>query len=146
MGAWGSGTFEDDDALDWLGELMETGKKRASTLVVKAMRKASTAKPQTYLELPDCSAAVVAAELVAAVHGQPAQDLPEEAVEWLESGALPSEPGLVELALQAVATVRAQGEAYELWKEAGEEPLREWQARLDALAERLRQCQASTTK
>ena len=57
MGAWGSGPFENDDACDWLDELADSG--------VAALREAlALADAADYLEAPDGSVVVAAAEVV----------------------------------------------------------------------------------
>ena len=143
MGTWGYGAFEQDDALDWLLELVEVPKRSAVAMVRRALKKMARPKPDVYYELQDCCPAVAAAELVAAAFGFPGTDLHPDAVEWLEGKPLGAEAELVELALQAVATVRTRGESYDLWVDAGEEPLRQWQTRMDDLSERLRKAQAT---
>lgn len=69
MGAWGTGVFEDDEALDWVGGLAE-----AATLapVVDALR---ATEASGYLEAPTCSAALAAAEVVAALNGKAESEL-----------------------------------------------------------------------
>jgi len=53
MGAWGTKSFENDDAADWLGELPQA----EDTTVLHEAFSAVTGRDD-YLELPECSVAV----------------------------------------------------------------------------------------
>lgn len=59
MGAWDSGPFDNDGALDFLGE----GASRES--VANVLRRCADAEPGEYLDVDDGQMAVAAAELVA---------------------------------------------------------------------------------
>jgi hypothetical protein len=128
VGAWGPGSFDNDDALDWLAELTEGSSLGPVNTAFALVQEAD------YLEAPDAAAAVAAAEIVAALMGRPPADLPEEAAEWVQ--AHPSTPGatLVARARGSVIRVREDSELKELWEEgdAGE-----WHASMDELAARL---------
>jgi hypothetical protein len=65
MGAWGFGSFDNDDAADWIFELEESSGVTALVSAFKAI------KPDRYLEAPECSVALAAAEVVAALRGRP---------------------------------------------------------------------------
>nr|WP_254696248.1 DUF4259 domain-containing protein [Lysobacter enzymogenes] len=58
MGAWGVGTFENDDALDWLGDLTDTDDSAA----VRALL--AQALASDCLDAPDATTALAAAETV----------------------------------------------------------------------------------
>ena len=64
MGAWGHGSFQNDSAMDWLDEL--PGSDRA--MVREALERVVGASG--YVEVDDGSAALAAAELIAAAHGK----------------------------------------------------------------------------
>ncbi len=80
MGAWGNGSFENDDAADFLTEVTE-GEDFAPVREIFATVVNST----EYLEAPDASQAIAAAEIVAASCGRPtsAAQEEEELVTWL---------------------------------------------------------------
>ncbi|MDX2090710.1 MAG: DUF4259 domain-containing protein [Kofleriaceae bacterium] len=59
MGAWGSGPFENDGALDFLGE----GATRDT--IAEVLRRCAEAAPGDYLDVDDGQMALAAAELVA---------------------------------------------------------------------------------
>jgi hypothetical protein len=60
MGAWGEGNFENDSVLDWLAELGDAAQVKA------ALDAVAGAPPDAYLEVDECSAALGAAEVLAA--------------------------------------------------------------------------------
>lgn len=76
-GAWGPGSFENDDALDWA--TLCTASK-GSAAIASAL---NVAVNPGNLDAADGAAAVAAAELVAATNGKPDSALPKELVDWL---------------------------------------------------------------
>lgn len=128
MGAWGYLPFENDDALDWLDELDAGG--------VDAVREAMAKTGHGYVEAPEGSTAIAAAEITSACQGRPQGDLPENAVAWVASHGAELGAEDVELALAAVGRVAGEeSELAELWDDA-DEP--EWRESLEDLSERLR--------
>jgi hypothetical protein len=134
MGAWGAGTFENDDAADWLADLCDGPNQEA---LAEALAAVAGAGADEYLEAPDCSAGLAAAEFVAALKGAPGADLPDEARACAAKLETKADPGLVSLALRAVERVRADSELKELWDES-EDPA-EWYAAVGDLEARLKQ-------
>ena len=128
MGAWGYLPFENDDALDWLDGLNGGG--------AEVIRVALTSPGEGYLEEPEGSVAIAAAEITSASQGSPGSDLPEDAGAWLSAHGEELGAEDVELALQAVERVAGEeSELAELWDDA-DEP--EWRESLADLSERLR--------
>lgn len=76
-GAWGPGTFDNDDALDWMQLCTES---KGSAVVAATLE---TAMQSGVLEVPEGAAAVAAAEVVAAAKGKPGSALPKELSNWL---------------------------------------------------------------
>jgi hypothetical protein len=130
MGAWGPGSFENDDAMDWLADLVDGG---GMDVVESAFHGVADAE---YLEAPEASSAVAAAEVVAALAGRPPAELPDEAAEWVAAHGRPPGDRLVRQARAAVQRVRADSELKELWEEDGDGP-NEWHAAVDDLLRRL---------
>jgi hypothetical protein len=69
MGAWDIGPFDNDDAADWLYVLEES----SDVSTIAAALGVITDIGDGYLEAPDCSNALAAVEIVAALRGH-AQD------------------------------------------------------------------------
>lgn len=136
MGAWGEKAFQNDSALDWLAELEKSG---VAGLRVMLTRIADTDEP---IDVDDGSAAIAAAEIVAAALGGGTDRLPPEASLWLtrNPGALHQDDGA--LARDAAERVLAEdSELAMLWAENGAdnpwlEHVRELLSRLDARAGR----------
>jgi hypothetical protein len=130
MGAWGHEVFENDDALDWVAELEES--EDASALVT-----AFDAIPDDadeYVEAPEASAALAAAEVVAAMLGKPGRGLPKEAAAWVKGHRTVS-PKLQKRARRAVSRILANSELAELWAEGND--FGAWKASVEDLLRRL---------
>lgn len=133
MGAWDTGPFENDDAMDWVGEL--TGSDDMA--VIESAFDTVIDRDEELIEAPDCCNALAAAEVVAALHGKPCDSLPKEIVGWVIGKAKPGD-ALVRKARDAVAEVGTdQSELLELWKEAEPADLQKWLESIDDLKKRL---------
>lgn len=131
MGAWGAGTFDNDDAADWADELMG-----AADLTPAREALAATMDSDGWLEIPECARAVAAAAAVAASFDGDVRGLPENVAEWLEyhpdAGTL-ADARLAIDALERVASV--DSELREVWLEAANGPA--WVEEIARLAYRL---------
>ena len=131
MGAWGSGTFDNDDAADWADELLES-----ADLAPARDALAATMDSDGWLEIPEGARAVAAASVVAAGLDGDVRGLPDEVVEWLEdhpdAGTL-ADARLAIDALERVASV--DSELREVWLEAAGGPA--WVEEIARLAYRL---------
>jgi hypothetical protein len=115
MGTWGINPFENDDAMDWLGELQEKGDLAflAASL--------SPEEIEGYLEAPDGVCILCASEIIAAAVTGESENLPAEALSWLQEHDLDL-LSLVPLARTKVARVLAdRSEISELWEENPED-------------------------
>jgi hypothetical protein len=134
-GAFGAGPFENDDALDFSTQLL---RRSDLTLVYQALRQ--TRDHVTCLDAPEGSAAIAAAEVVAALRGHPCKAMPEDLQRWIKGQKARPTPEQVALAKAAVVRV-AQGkesEFAELWADARPADHREWKAAIQDLLRRLR--------
>lgn len=123
MGAWGKGSFDNDSALDWMGELVE-GDDLALVMETLALRGDATQGADV----------LAAAEVVAALNGRPLDRLPEELGEWLVDKAALGR-AVTRKAIEAVEWVWGFSELRELWEDAGK--LDAWGAELAKLRHRL---------
>ena len=132
MGAWGTGTFENDDALDWIGEFREAPNEDAlrSTL-------STAAAADGYLESPDAANALAAAEVVAALKGAPTADAigVEDYLAGIVHSGIPVTEELTALALRAIDRVVSDSELSELWAETDDATA--WRADVAALRARV---------
>lgn len=133
MGAWGSGSFENDDASDWIADFCDGPDEG---LISDALSTAAETEAGEYLEAPDCGVGLAAAEVVAALKGSPGPDMPDDAKECVTKLKIKAGPGMVSLALRAVERIKTDSELKELWDES-ENPA-EWYEAVSNLEARLR--------
>jgi hypothetical protein len=131
MGAWGHESFANDAALDWLGDLTDSGPE----LISETLDRVANAPDDAYLEVDDCSSALAAAELVAAARGKGLDRLTDNGREWLEANQSAAQLVDPTVARRAVTRVLEGSELRELWDEG--EQSSEWQADVKELLRRL---------
>lgn len=131
MGAWGAGTFDNDDAADWADELLGS-----ADLAPARQALAATTDSDDWLEIPEGARAVAAAAAVAASFDGDMRGLPEEVVEWLEDHAGAGTLADARLAIDALERVASvDSELREVWLEAANGPA--WVEEIARLAYRL---------
>jgi hypothetical protein len=79
MADWGPGIYENDDAMDWIYDLLDSG----GLSRVKHALDVVEEDGADDIEIADCRIALAAADLVAALEGDINPNLPPEAEEWL---------------------------------------------------------------
>lgn len=127
MGTWGTGSFENDNACDWLFDLQRS----ADLKVVKA----ALTPPKGFLEAPDSELVLAGAEIVAAGLGRPLPRLPERATQWVKTHSGLDFASLVAAAREQIARVLTQSELKELWQDS--EQLEDWLPHVNDLVSRL---------
>lgn len=134
MGAWGTGPFANDGALDWLIELTTGDGLEPVTEAFVAVE----ASAGDYIEADLGEAAVAAAEVVARLLGRPgpAGDEEPELCEWLTAHSGLPVKRLTERALKVLGLLTGENsELRELWDEAEDTA---WLAAIADLKSRLR--------
>src|SRR6202048_3411399 len=128
MGAWGMGAFENDDAMDWIAGFCESpgDEELRATLCAAADAKG-------YLESPESSNALAAAEVVAALKGVPTANaiVVEDFLPVIARSGITVTAELTALALRAIDRVATDSELKELWDEVDDAPA--WRAEVAAL-------------
>ena len=132
MGAWGIGTFENDEAVEWLDEL------QASTdSAVLQIALGETEYGEEYLEAPQGIHILCAGEIIAALQGQPTPDLPDEARDWVQEHKSLDVSPLIPIAIRKIDQVLDNGsELRELWQE-NEADYPAWSESVSSLQARL---------
>ena len=133
MGTWGSDSFENDDAADWLADFCEAPDQ---LLILNTLSAVADLDASEYLEAPDCSVGIAAAEVVAAQKSAPNANLPNDQRTLLSNLEIKLDLNLVEVALKALARIRTNSELKELWDES--ETPAEWDQAVSNLEERLK--------
>ncbi len=132
MGAWGAGNFENDDALDLIGELKPQG--CAEQLEALFCAAVESGMQGAEIDAFDASRVLAGAELVAASRGHASEDFPEDAAPLAQALQKPS-GALLEQCASAVSYVLLSSEMVELWAES-DDPA-EWNEVVTALIARL---------
>jgi hypothetical protein len=130
VGAWGVGSFDNDDANEWLDRL------DSPAHIDRALRAVAEAASDQYVSAASCAAALAAAELVAACAGRPPMQLPEPAAAWVRQRSGILDADLRARAANAVDRVERDSELADLFDETAVHE--EWHAVLRDLLERLR--------
>ena len=134
MGAWGVGPFDNDSAADWVGDL----EAAIPNTFVSTFRPVTAIEIDLYLEEPEASEAIAAAEVVAAMRGYPGDAVRNrpEVLAWAEQHVAWGSTDLVNEAVSAVQRVQTASELRDLWAES--EDFQSWLAGVDDLLSRLR--------
>ena len=127
MGAWGTGSFENVDAVAWVAGLGAVTPEELMGILERA------ADDPEYLEAGTARVAVAAGEVVAALNGSAAEGAPAGIVEW--AGKHIGTPELKAVAGRALDRVRRNSEVKDLWMEA--DGLNEWIAAVRELQGRV---------
>jgi hypothetical protein len=130
MGAWSHGSFDNDDAMDWVGELEGAEDTEPISEAFESVIEAG----DEYLEAPDASIGLAAAEVVASLLGKPPGKLPDEVTTWVAGKKAPK-AGLVKKAQRVVARILKDSELKELWAESEDSSV--WRQEVESLLNRL---------
>ena len=118
MGAWGAGAFDNDDAADWIDELLGS-----VDLTPARQALAATMDSDSWLETPEGARAVAAAAVVATGFDGDVKGLPDEVVEWLEYHPDAGTRADARLALDALERIAGpDSELREAWLDAAGGP------------------------
>ena len=122
MGAWGNRNFENDQAMDFVGDF--TDNPSSESLEEALSTVIEQGKEGEYIEVDEASAALAAAEILAAALAKPASDFPQELRPALTT--IQVNTTLQKKARKAVKQIVKESELQELWTESGD--LEEWLA------------------
>ncbi len=133
MAAGGTGTFDNEDALEWIGGFGADG----ANAIVEAFDNINNLDPTDYIEAEIAAHALAAAELVAAARDGDTDRLPEDAVASLrENAAKINAAKLLAAGRKAVSRVLKQSELRELWEDSPD--AEDWEDDVRDLLERLK--------
>lgn len=132
MGAWGNRNFENDQAMDFVGDFTDnpTLENLEETLSIVIEQ----GEEEEYADIEEASAALAAAEILAAILTKPAPDFPQELQPALTT--IKVNATLQKKARKAIKQVMKASELQELWAEGDD--LEEWLAVQTDLLERLK--------
>ncbi|MBB5375350.1 hypothetical protein HNQ07_000794 [Deinococcus metalli] len=122
MGTWGTGSFDNDSAADFIKEVVEDG-----AVALREALEVVLDPDLDYVEAEEGSRAIAAAEIIAAItSGDHRFVTDDDLLSWVEDADARSVSGQRALALDAVdRVVGPDSELPELWEDS--EDLRDWQ-------------------
>ena len=131
MGAWGTGIFDNDDAMDWIGLMIENGdieqlREGVNKIIVS----------NQYLQSPDCCRALASAEIIAAIKNKDYSFLPDLAKQWILTFDIAINPKIIYSAQEAIQMVKEDSELKDLWAKSNN--LNEWIKVVQDLEDRLK--------
>jgi hypothetical protein len=126
MGTWGAGSFENDTAMDWAGEVDSLADIEA------VLNSLAEHDDDTPIDADDAARLVAAAETVALLMGRVAADVPDELKVTL--AGLQASPQMRVTAESCLTMVLENSELVELWAEGDSE---EWNLAMTGLIDRL---------
>jgi len=142
MSISGPGPFENGDAADWMSELADNP---SIEVLSQALSEATGSTGITYLDIPECAAAVAAAEVVAGLFGTPEGGLPLDdeviATLWRELLRTPrfEQQVLLDHAIAAVGFVlkeKDESELRQVWEDYDPRMV-DWTAAMRCLNDRI---------
>jgi hypothetical protein len=137
MGARGSGSFENDTALDWAGSVRSLADVRKPFDRLKAVTDASDNGAAYSVESDLASELIAAAETVAMLMGRVIPDFPKDLRQRLAEAGKPDDL-LFHQARNAVSHIVRTSELAELWDEAAQASgTNEWHVAITGLVDRL---------
>jgi hypothetical protein len=134
MGTWSIDAFGNDDAADWAHELEEAEDLGPIEEAIDAVLSVG----DEYLEAPEASIALAAAEVLARLCGNSGErnSYTEAVDKWVENSQLKPSVELLDKAQAAIARILAENsELKELWEDTDEYDA--WQASVDSLRTRV---------
>lgn len=137
MGAWGSGSFENDTAMDWAAGVQSVDDVRKPFERLKEVTDANAGGEEPMLDSDFACELIGAAETVAMMLGRRSAGFPGELAQRLAAAGEPSNL-LYHQARNAVLHVIRSSELAELWEEAAADAeSNEWLAEMTRLIDRL---------
>ncbi|HPE29860.1 MAG TPA: DUF4259 domain-containing protein [Parvularculaceae bacterium] len=137
MGAWGAGSFENDAAMDWAGDVssMDDVVGEIDSFLAAYAISPNPGEP-VYVDADAASRLVAACEIVATAMGRVAPEVPPKIKDQF-GGVIACDHPAVGLARGTLERVLYSCELADLWAEADEAGAKEWPAAVAALGERL---------
>lgn len=133
MGAGGTGTFDNEDAVEWIAGFGGDGTNE----IEEAFENINELDSGDYIEADVAAHALAAAEVVAAARDGDTSRLPEDAVEALTEGADKINAAkLLPAARKAVTRVLKNSELKEQWEDSPD--AEDWEDNVRELLERLK--------
>ena len=115
MGAWGAGIFDNDDAMDWWGDLLDAGDPLSS--INEAYEEFEDFEPDER-DSPECSNALAAAAVVAAYRHDSPIGLPDDGAPIFSKHRISVDELLLSRTKRIVDAITTESELKDLWEES----------------------------
>lgn len=135
MGAWGTGVFENDYAMDWLAELTRADDPDFPVSVLRVLGDGRPLSPR------ESAVGLAAGEVVAASCGVASADLPGKVRSWLEGTGARADAQALQLASGVAGAILDQHAGSPEEHEESGDSLASWLAPVQDLRHRLRTAQ-----
>jgi hypothetical protein len=116
MSAWGISNFENDTALDWVSSIVE---QKGGSQFKSSIDSFATIFKSNETTLVECSRFLAMAEVVAGLVGNPAEDFPEELMDWIELKYINLDKSIIEKTIKGVNHILFDSEAKEMYLDSG---------------------------
>jgi hypothetical protein len=127
MAAWGTKTFEEDTANDWIQELIDSEDPREFLVE-------SLSIDPGFIEADQAAAILAAGETLIALLDEPRVGVPGELVDWVGDNECEDVSDLPETAVASIVKVLGdESELRDIWNES--EEFEEWQENVDQMRE-----------
>lgn len=110
--SWVIGGFRDDEAQRWVEQFTDEGLTAISAALTSLIE-----ADQDELDESQCQAALAAVEVVAALLGEPSDDLPEEVQEWVEENEDAVDDAILKKSTSALERIEESGEVKGLFRD-----------------------------
>lgn len=131
MGAWGTGSFENDTALDWCYNLEDSSDTKILWDAIEAVLQ------EEYLDADIAVEALAALEVAAGLKGRKGKEIPQEVEKWLEENSALRLPDNFYIRADLVLNriIGSESELNELWEES--DSYQEWKKTVSELQSRI---------
>lgn len=136
MSAWGTGSFENDSALDWMDKLEDYRNiDLIKSTLVQAIDNDLVIYGDGFVDTAAVDTAIAAAEVVAALKDHPSEFLPTPIKEWIRNHNIYIDDNILELAIRVIKRASNTYELRDLWADPTEH--NEWKRVVEDLRLRL---------
>ncbi|MFZ9847942.1 MAG: DUF4259 domain-containing protein [Flavobacteriales bacterium] len=111
--SFGISNFENDSAMEWCESLVASNK---AAMIAKELDTFNKNFKANDTDMMTCNVALAAAETVAAIKEDPADDIPEILEDWIAANKLKADDVLVKSAIDAVNKITRGSELKEMYE------------------------------
>lgn len=134
MGSWDVSPFGNDEAREWLANLIANP---STEPVFRALVTAAKIKNDEFFQAPECERAVAAAEIVACVRDKATADTPPGLKKWLAENKLVVGDQVAQMAIRVLERIAKDSELKQVYDDT--DSAEDWYRTLHNIQQRLRE-------